>query len=157
MSSFSLYFSPLVCGTLKANFMKHLLTLILSVMLVQFTQAQTKKLTPEEIIQLQTDRYNARDLDGFMSFFSPGVKVYNLRTGEITFNNFEECYKAYKEVFDLSPNLHSSTVKRMVYENVVIEHERIEGRKGSKVSIEFVVISEIEGEKIKKVTFIRPQ
>lgn len=121
------------------------------------SNAQTKKLTPEEIVQLQTDKYNERDLEGFMSFFSSDIKVYNFRTGAIMFNNFEECYKAYKEVFDLSPNLHSSTVKRIVYENIVIEHERIDGRKGSKEPLDFIVISEIVDEKINKVTFIRPQ
>lgn len=137
--------------------MKRLSFLILSTFFFNMSDAQTKKLTPEEIVQAQTDAYNKHDLERFMSFFSPDVKIYDFRTGAITENNFEDCYKAFKEVFDLSPNLHSSTVKRITYSNIVIEHERIDGRKGSKEPLEIVFIAEVVDQKINKVTYIRPK
>ena len=137
--------------------MKHLLFLILSTIFFNMSNAQTKKLTPEEIVQAQTDAYNEHDLERFMSFFSPDIKIYNFRTGAMTENNFEDCYKTFKELFDLSPNLHSSTVKRITYNNILIVHVRIEGRKGSKEPLEIVFIAEVADQKIIKVTYIRPQ
>jgi hypothetical protein len=117
--------------------------------------AQEKILSPEELVQLQTDKYNSRDLDGFMAEFASDVKMYDFRTGEVTQYSFEEIRKTFKELFEISPNLHSSSVKRIVYDNIVIEHERIDGRRGSTTPVEFVVISTIESGKIAKVTYIR--
>jgi hypothetical protein len=127
--------------------------ILLSTMLA--VSAQEKKLSPEELVQLQTDKYNARDIDGFMAEFSNDVKFYDFRTGEVTTNSFEEVRKTFKELFDISPNLHSSTVEQIVYDNIVIIHERIDGRKGSTTPVEFVVISTVENGKIVKVTYIR--
>jgi hypothetical protein len=117
--------------------------------------AQEKKLSPAELVQLQTDKYNARDIDGFMAEFSSDVKFYDFRTGEVTTNSFEEVRKTFKELFAISPNLHSSTVEQIDYDNIVIIHERIDGRKGSTTPVEFVVISTVEDGKIVKVTYIR--
>jgi hypothetical protein len=137
--------------------MKKLFIIILLLNFYNMSDAQTKKLTPEEIVQMQTDKYNAHDLEGFMSYFTPDVKVYNFRTDSVMYSNYEEYYKVFKEVFELSPELHSSTVNRIVYGNIVIEHERILGRKGSKVPLDIIVITEIVNEKINKVSFIRPE
>jgi hypothetical protein len=117
--------------------------------------AQDKKLSPEEVVQLQTDKYNVRDIDGFMAEFSSDVKIYDFRTGVVTDSSFEEIRKKFKGLFDASPNLHSSTVKSIAFDNVVIVHERVDGRKGSATPIDLVFIATVENEKIVKVAYIR--
>jgi hypothetical protein len=61
----------------------------------------------------------------------------------------------YKELFDLSPNLHSTIVKRITFDNKVIDHESIVGRRGSDGIFEIVLIYEVKDNKIYKITAIR--
>jgi hypothetical protein len=65
--------------------------------------------------------------------------------------------KLYKELFDLSPNLHSTILKRITFDNKVIDHESIVGRRNSPGTFEIVLIYEIKDEKIYKVTAIRKE
>ena len=63
--------------------------------------------------------------------------------------------KLYKELFTASPNLHSTILKRIVFDNKVIDHESIVGRKGASEVFEIVMIYEVKDGKIFKMTSIR--
>ena len=58
-------------------------------------------------------------------------------------------------LFDLSPKLHSIILKRIVFDNKVIDHESIVGRRGTDDVFEIVLIYEVKDNKIFKMTTIR--
>ncbi len=125
-------------------------------LLFSFTKqsmAQTAK--PEAIVQKNLDCYNNRDLDGFMSYFADSISLVNFSDQKIVANGLTEIRALYKNLFDASPNLHSTILKRMVLGNKVIDHESIVGRKGSAEVLEIILIYEVEGDKIVKMTTVR--
>jgi hypothetical protein len=122
---------------------------------VSEAMGQVKEMTPEQVVQANLDCYNRRDIDGFMSYFSPDIKMYNFADNSVTIDGLEQYRKVYKELFDLSPNLHSTIVKRIVFDNKVIDHESIVGRRGSDGIFEIVLIYEVKDNKIYKITAIR--
>ncbi len=112
-------------------------------------------LSPEEIVQKQLEAYNSRDMETYISLFSDDVEFYNYGDHTLTMEGKEACRNFYQDLFDASPNLHSTTLKRIVHNNVVIEHESITGRKGLTQAITMVLIFVIENKKISKVTVIK--
>ena len=128
--------------------MLYLLTLVLNLFI------QT---TPEEVVQKQLDTYNARDIEGFMSVMSKEVEVFNFGAEKPIASGYEEVKSLYSNLFNKSPELFSTLKNRMVMDNKVIDHESITGRMGSIRVIELVVIYEVIGQKISRITVIRPQ
>lgn len=118
-------------------------------------QSDTK--TAEQIVQANLDYYNKRDLEGFMSYFSADIKLYNFADNKLVIEGLEQCRKVYKELFDLSPKLHSTILKRIVFDNKVIDHESIVGRRGTDDVFEIVLIYEVKDNKIFKMTTIRKE
>ncbi len=109
----------------------------------------------EKIVDKNLKAYNNRDIDGFMALFTPDIALYNLGDSKPSIIGFESIKSFYKKVFDASPKLHSTILKRIVYDNKIIDHERIVGRVGSNKPIEIVVIYEIKANRIAKLTAIR--
>ena len=110
---------------------------------------------PEKIVEKNLSAYNKRDINGFMASFTPDIALFNLGDAKPSISGFEAIKSFYKKVFDASPKLHSTILKRIVYDNKVIDHERIVGRVGSDKPVEIVLIYEIKGNKIVKLTAIR--
>lgn len=121
------------------------------------TTLLAQNMTTEQVVQKQLDTYNNKDIDGFMSVIAQNVAVHDFTTGEITVEGFEACKKIYSALFEASPKLHSKILTRIVFENKVIDHEYITGRKGSDTPIELVLIYEVNNEKITKITVMRKQ
>jgi len=111
--------------------------------------------TPELIVQENVDFYNARDINGFMTSFSEDIALYSFSNPIPSLVGLESIRDFYKELFELSPQLHSTIINRIVFDNKVIDHESIVGRKGSKEIIELVLIYEVENGKICKITVIK--
>ena len=109
---------------------------------------------PQQLIQQQVDAYNQRDLQAFTACFHQDIKLYNFGESEPYLTGMDALAASYKEVFEQSPNLHATIDHRIVLGNTIIDHENVTGRKG-KDFIEVVVIYQVEGEKIKSVTYIR--
>lgn len=131
----------------------YLTLLFLSMFTTPTTMAQ--KSSPEQIVQQNLDYYNNRDIEGFMRCFSEDIVFYTFDDHTITASGLEEVRKLYTALFDASPTLHSTIVKRIVFDNKVINHESIVGRKGSTDILELVLIYEVKNEKIFKVTVMR--
>ncbi len=94
--------------------------ILLSVLLIfYFNMLSSQMLTPEQVVQKNLDYYNARNIDGFMSLFADDIKFYNFSDGKVTITRLNECRKIYKELFDLSPELHSTIIQRIVFDNKV--------------------------------------
>ena len=111
--------------------------------------------SPEQIVQQNLDYYNNRDIEGFMRCFSEDIVIYSFDDPKITASGLEEVRKLYTALFQNSPNLHSTIVNRIVFDNKVIDHESIVGRKGSADILELVLIYEVKNDKIYKITVIR--
>jgi hypothetical protein len=111
--------------------------------------------TPEEIIQENLDFYNQRNLDGFMSSFTDTIALYTFGKTDAVAKGKEAIRNLYKGLFDASPKLYSTILHRTVMGNKVIDHESITGRKGSDVPIELVLVYEVSGDKIVRMTVIR--
>lgn len=115
------------------------------------------QMTPEEVVQKQLEAYNDRDIERFMSVIDENVTMHEFATGEITLKGYDACKKVYTDLFEASPKLHSKILTRTVFDNKVIDHEYITGRKGSDKPIELVLIYEVQQEKITKMTVLRKQ
>lgn len=117
----------------------------------------TAQMTPDQIVQKQLEMYNNRDIDGFMSIIAKDITVHEFSSGKILIDGYDACKKNYTNLFEASPKLHSKIVTRTVFDNKVIDHEYITGRKGSDAPIELVLIYEVMHEKITKITVLRKE
>ncbi len=114
-----------------------------------------QNLSSEQIVQSNLEAYNNRDLETFMSWFSDDIALYSFGEMKLLASGKPAIEKLYKELFEASPKLHSTILKRIVFENKVIDHESIIGRKGSSDVLEIVMIYEVKDGKIFKMTSIR--
>ena len=121
---------------------------------INMTQSQVIK-TPADVVQENLDYYNQRNIEGFMSSFSDTISLYLFGKSDPVVFGKEAIRKLYKDLFDVSPKLHSTILHRIVLGNKVIDHESIKGRKGSKKRTKLVMIYEVSGDKIVRMTVIR--
>ena len=132
--------------------MKYILFfLFLNLISMNFAQ----NLSTEQIVQSNLEAYNNRDLQKFMSWFSEDIELYSYSEMKLVASGKPAIEKLYKELFAASPNLHSTILKRIVFDNKVIDHESIVGRKGTNDVLEIVMIYEVKEGKIFKMTTIR--
>jgi hypothetical protein len=108
----------------------------------------------ENIVQKQLDAYNARDLEKFVSCFSDNIRVFDYPDNVLKISGKEQFQAVYKDIFDNSPDLHAVIDNRIVFDNKIIDHEKVTGRKGVAYN-EVVVIYELEESEIKNVYFLR--
>ena len=109
--------------------------------------------TTEKIVQKQLDSYNARNLEPYLECFSDDVQVFSFPSGEMTYSGKDKLRDIYADIFEQSPNLHCELLNRIVFDNKVIDHESVTGRKGVDVT-EIVAIYEIENGLIAKAHFM---
>jgi hypothetical protein len=128
-------------------------TIACIVLLHSFMAAQ--KQSTEQIAQAQLDAYNKRDLKAFIDLFAEDVCIYNFADGTKTIEGKAACELFYKNMFTLSPQLHSTLINRIVFDNKAFDHESITGRFGNTEAYEVVMIYEIKDEKIYKVTAVK--
>ncbi len=116
-----------------------------------------QEMTPEQVVQKQLETYNQRDINGFMSIIDDNVTFYDYSNGNITMSGASACKEFYSNLFEASPNLHSTILQRTIFGNKVIDYERISGRNGNKDMVELILIYEVKKEKIIKVTVLRKE
>ena len=110
-------------------------------------------MSPEPIVQKQLETYNARDLAGFVACYHPEVELFNFPEQKPFSTGLGSLEERYREVFDQSPELHAHIERRIVFDNKVIDHERVTGRKGIE-EIQIIAIYEVEEQLIRRVYFI---
>jgi hypothetical protein len=129
---------------------------LLFLLFLNFTAMNfAQNLSVELVVQSNLEAYNNRDLEKFISWFSEDVELYSFTEMKLIASGKPAIEKLYKELFEASPELHSTILKRIVFDNKVIDHESIIGRKGSKDILEIVMIYEVKDGKIFKMTSIR--
>jgi hypothetical protein len=112
-------------------------------------------MSPEQVVQQNLEAYNQRNLEAFMSSFSEDIAIYNFSENSPITAGLDAVRKRYQDLFLQSPNLHSTILKRIVFDNKVIDHESIVGRLGAKDVLEIIMIYEVKDQKILKMTVIR--
>lgn len=90
----------------------------------------------------------------FVSCYAEDVEIYNFGETTAYIQGLENLKTVYADVFEQSPQLHATIKNRIVFDNKVIDEEHVTGRKGAEL-IKVVVIYEVEGNLIAKVSFIR--
>ncbi len=132
--------------------MKNIFQIFLLLLITTMLNAQK---TAEQIVQANLDAYNNRDIESFMSYISDEIEMYEFDSQKQTVKGADACRKIYTELFEVSPKLHSTILKRIVFDNKVIDHEYIVGRRGSDTAIELVLIYEVKEEKIFRISVMR--
>ncbi len=134
--------------------LRSLILIILSHLAASSIQAQDAKALVT--VQEQLDAYNERDIDRFMAVFADSVVFRNFKSGSISIRGKEEARERFKDYFESSPELQSNLAGRIHFDNVVIDHEKITGSRGSAAIFELVMIYEVnEDGKIFRASSIR--
>jgi hypothetical protein len=109
----------------------------------------------DQIVQLQLEAYNARNIDSFMAVFHQDIEIWTLGADAPSAVGWEKVKGIYQELFEHSPELHSTVINRSVIGNKVLDYEKISGRKGAKEDIFLMMIYEVEEGKIRRAWAIR--
>jgi hypothetical protein len=84
-------------------------------------------MTPETIVQLQLDAYNARDLQRFVACYSDPIQMFRPPAAEPVLDGKTAFADYYATQRFNRPGLHAQLVNRRVLGRRVIDHERISG------------------------------
>jgi hypothetical protein len=118
-----------------------------------FEPAKIIRKKPEDIIQQQVNAYNARDIEAFLTKYSPSVKIFD-HPDSLLWSGLEEMRKVYTRRFESAPQLHCEIVNRIVLGNFVIDREKVTGLPDDQV-INAVAIYAVQEGLIQQVWFLR--
>jgi imidazolonepropionase-like amidohydrolase len=110
--------------------------------------------TPAELVQRQLNAYNARDLEAFLATYADDVVIVDGETGAERMRGKQALRARYGALFAASPDLHATIARRTVRGNVVTDHERVRGHRGSPAEKRAVARYELAAGLIRKVTFL---
>jgi len=110
-------------------------------------------LSPSEVVDLQLNAYNSKNIEGFMKYWHPEAEYYS-HPNALLLKGVEEIRKRHIERFQ-EPELFGKLMSRVQIDDRVIDHEVVtrsfpEGRG----SVEVICIYEVKNEKITKAWFI---
>ncbi|MFN8288703.1 MAG: amidohydrolase family protein [Chitinophagaceae bacterium] len=105
--------------------------------------------TPEQLVQQQLNAYNAHDLDAFLAPYADDVELYQF-PGKLLYKGKEKMRPEYTFI-TRTPGLYCRIQKRIVQNNMVIDHEEVTWKGGK--PLRAVAIYVIEKGKIAKVYF----
>lgn len=137
------------------TFILRLVFIFITICFSQKTIAQDT--AASKVVQANLDAYNAHDLEKFMSFFSEDISLVDFNSGKVTASGIDQIRAIYEPYFKASPELHSTILKRISYDNKVIDHESITGARGVAEAFEILLIYEVCEDKICKMTVIREE
>jgi hypothetical protein len=91
---------------------------------VAHSPAELLPQSPERIVQLQLERYNARDLDGFLATYADDAEIFDLpATGKPSMKGKAAMRKIYGDLFRKLPDGYCRGAQRMVEGRFVIDQE----------------------------------
>ena len=108
-------------------------------------------MSPEDVVQLQLDAYNARDLDRFVSAYGDDLRIIRPPAAAASIAGKAALAEYYAtQRFNLV-GLNAALLNRMVLGNKVIDHECISGARDA--SFEVAAVYEVDGGVIRAVWF----
>jgi hypothetical protein len=125
---------------------------VLVLVVVALAPASPPPQTPEEVVERQVEAYNARDLEAFLAFYSPGSVITELATGRVVAAGAEHLRERYRPNF-ANPRIRAEIVKRIALGRFVIDEERITGLPDGQI-LRAVVIYEVGRDRIRRAWFI---
>ena len=109
-------------------------------------------MSSEEIVQAQLDAYNLRDLDTWLNTYSENAEQFLLHAGELA--KGREAIRRRMEGRFQDTKLQAQLIRRIVMENVVVDHELITRTfPDGPGTVEMICIYEVNAGKITKATF----
>jgi uncharacterized protein (TIGR02246 family) len=107
----------------------------------------------ESVVQRQLDAYNRRDLAAFLACYADDAKLY--RPPQTPWLAGRDAIAArYGPMFEQSPSLHATIVKRIVLDRFVIDHERVDGQ--PRGAFDAAAIYEVVDGRIANAWFVAP-
>lgn len=105
-----------------------------------------------ELVERQLEAYNAKDLEGFVSLFSPEVKVFNF-PNELVLTGREAFRRRYEERFK-TPGLYAAIEARRIMGKYILDFEHVT-QDGQENGTKVIAIYEVSDKAIENVWFIR--
>ena len=106
----------------------------------------------DDPVQTHVEAYNERDLDRFVSCFSPDCVIEDAR-GMVVARGHGELRARFAPIFAENPELHCEILHRARVGDYVVDEEHITGRYGA--AQHGVVVSHVSGGVIDHQRFIR--
>lgn len=107
---------------------------------------------PASVVQRQVDAYNRRDLDDFLSVFSPDAQLL-LFPNELLFAGHNTLRSVYGKLISEAVDLHAEVTNRIVQGNYVIDREITTGMPGKPTQIG-LAIYEVKNGLVTRVWFV---
>src|ERR1043166_2344824 len=113
------------------------------------TVLRAAELSAEGVVQAQVEAYNARNIDTFLATYSDDAELFEF-PNKLIAKGTGQLREGYAQRFK-EDGLHADIVKRIVLDNMVVDHERVRRMfpEGPGV-LEAVAIYQVENGKIKK-------
>ena len=115
--------------------------------------AQILPASAEAVVQGQVEAYAARDIEAFLATYAEDAQLIRQVSGEIIAADREAMRPIYTELFEQSPELAITILRRTVSANLVIDQELVTGARGGK-AVRAVAIYEVEDGLIQRVWFL---
>lgn len=108
-----------------------------------------------QVVQDQTDAYNARDLDRLLNYYSPDAIIEDA-AGAVMVQGHDAMRGLYGSLFSQSPDLHLGIVRRIHVGQWVIDEEHYSGVNLEGFPPEFtsVAVIQVTGGKITRVRLL---
>jgi len=108
-----------------------------------------------DLVDAQVAAYADRDLDRFMAFYAPEVKIRAF-DGTVLMDGPESMRDSYGQLFRDSPNLKVAITQRIVIGEFVVDEEEIDGftLPGFPTQMRAVVVYRVSGGKIQEVVLL---
>lgn len=91
---------------------------------VAYRPSELLPTSPDLVVQRQLERYNARDLEGFLATYADDAKIYDLpATAKPSIDGKEAMRKVYGNLFEKFPGIHCRGAQRIVEGRFVIDQE----------------------------------
>jgi hypothetical protein len=134
--------------------MKYMLHfLFITTLIIQFNTLKAQTMKPEELAQGQLDAYNIQDIEGFLSFYSADVEVYNF-PNDLVYKGIDKMRERYTKAWTQNPNQKATVTDRISVGYTVMDKEHVTGR-ASGIEAHVIAIYKIENGKIRQVYFVR--
>ncbi|EOB3566989.1 hypothetical protein CRN61_22615 [Vibrio vulnificus] len=110
-----------------------------------------------DIVERQLEAYNHRDIEALAATYHPEVEIAHFSKG-LLYSGRETLIKRYGEKFDGLTYLRATSLKRIVHEQYLVDHELAESSdlasREINRSIKVVAAYEVENGLIKRVMFM---
>ena len=110
-----------------------------------------------EVVDKQLEAYNSRNINAFAATYHDNVEIYSFSDG-LLFKGKVELIKRYGKKFDSLTFLKATSLKRIVHDRFLVDHELAES--STKISgeidnsIKVIAAYEVVDELILRVTFM---